>query len=230
MHVLQLQNYTLAPRGAGDGIENAAFTLDEGDVCAVESTHPDDAQLFLKALATLIRPLEGVYIFRGRSHDLKNYNAMLACKKKIGYVARDAALISNLSIRQNLLLQRQYNENQIDIDLDAKVLALCDDFGLIEKLDKRPSELNTMEIQAAIVIRELTKRAEMMLLSQPEDFIGHAKYELLVTLFNTLIEERLPIVLLSYDQRLLEGFANRRVTISNGSLRVENIEGEAQAE
>ena len=68
-----------------------------------------------------------------------------------------------------------------------------------------------------------------MLLSQPEDFIGHAKYELLVTLFNTLIEERLPIVLLSYDQRLLKGFANRRVMISNGSLRVDDIEGEVQA-
>ena len=224
MHLLELKDYTLAPRGAGDGIENATFTLDEGDVCAVESAHPDDAQLFLRALATLVHPLEGSYIFSGRSYNLADYSAMLSCKKRIGYVARDAALISNLSLRQNLLLQRQYYENRLDIDLNSRTLSLCDQFGLTEKLDKRPSELNTMEIQAGIVIRELTKHAKMLLLSQPEDFIGHAKYELLVTLFNALIEARLPIVFLSYDKRLVESFANRRVLISNGALHIADIQ------
>lgn len=218
MHLLQLKNYTLTAQGSGGGLNDVSFSLDEGDVCAIESTNPDDAQLFLKALATLVRPLGGTYIFKGRPHDLKNYNEMLSCKKKIGYVARDAALISNLSLRQNLLLQRHYYENRLDIDLEPKALSLCGDFGLIEKLDQRPAELNTMEIQAAIVIRELTKKAEMLLLSQPEDFIGHAKFDLLVTLFNQLIDTRLPIVFLSYDQRLVERFANRQVVISNGSL------------
>ena len=218
MHLLRIENYTLAAQGSGQGLRNASFVLDEGDMCAIESAIPDDAQLFLRGLATLIQPMEGNYIFKGRSHDLKNYNEMLECKKKIGYVARDAALISNLSLRQNLLLQRYYYENRLDIDLDPEALSLCSDFGLVEKLDSRPSELNTMEIQAAIVIRELTKKAELLLLSQPEDFIGHAKFELLVTLFNQLIDTRLPIVFLSYDQRLVERFANRQVVISNGSM------------
>lgn len=218
MHLLELTHYTLAARGTGDGLSDVAFTLDEGDVCAVESANPDDAHLFLKALTTLIRPIRGNYIFKGKSHDLRNYREMLGCKKKIGYVSRDAALISNLSLRENLLLQRHYYENRFDIDLEAEVLSLCSDFELTEKLDKRPSELNTMETQAAIVIRELSKKAEMLLLSQPEDFIGHAKFDLLITLFNQLIDTHLPIVFLSYDQRLVDRFANRHVMISNGAL------------
>ena len=195
-----------------------SFTLNAGDVCAIESPIPDDAQLFLRALATLVHPLKGTYVFKGRAHDLRKYGDMLCCKQKIGYVARDAALISNLSVRQNLLLQRYYHENQLDIDLGTDALLLCENFGLVEKLDKRPSELNTMEIQATIVIRELTKKAEVLLLSQPEDYIGHAKFDLLLTLFNRLISERLPIVFLSYDQRLVERFANRKVLINSGSL------------
>ncbi len=218
MHLLQLNNYTLAAQGSGDGLSGFSFSLDKGDVCAIESANPDDAQLFLRALATLVHPLKGTYVFKGHPHDLKKYGEMLGYKKQIGYVARDAALISNMSIRQNLLLQRYYYENRLDIDLEPEALSLCGDFGLMEKLDRRPSELNTMEIQAAIVIRELTKRADVMLLSQPEDFIGHAKFDLLVTLFNQLITARLPIVFLSYDQRLVERFANRKVMINNGSL------------
>ena len=218
MPLLQLKNYTLAAQGSGDGLSGCSFSLDKGDVCAIDSGNPDDAQLFLRALATLVHPLKGTYIFKGQPHDLKRYGKMLECKKQIGYVARDAALISNMSLRQNLLLQRYYYENRLDIDLKPEALSLCSDFGLMEKLDKRPSELNTMEIQAAIVIRELTKRADVMLLSQPEDFIGHAKFDLLVTLFNRLIAARLPIVFLSYDQRLVERFANRKVMINNGSL------------
>ena len=36
--------------------------------------------------------------------DLKAYRDMLPCKQKIGYIAPDAALISNLTLRQNILV------------------------------------------------------------------------------------------------------------------------------
>jgi ABC-type ATPase involved in cell division len=218
MYVVQLQDYSVPPRGSGEGLNDISFTLATGDVCAIESPNSDDAQLFLRALATLALPSKGTYVFNGQPHDLRRYGDMLCCKQLIGYVARDAALISNLTVRQNLLLQRYYHENRLDIDLEPDVLRLCQSFGLMEKLDQRPSLLNTMEIQAAIVIREWTKKAHVMLLSQPEDFIGHAKFDLLVALFEQMIAQGLPTVFLSFDQRLVARFANRKIVIDKGSL------------
>jgi ABC-type molybdate transport system ATPase subunit len=223
MNLIELSDYTLAAVGSGSGIQGFYFTLGPGDVCAIDSQHPDDAHIFLRALAGMIRPLKGDYFFKRQKRDLHRYGEMLDCKKQIGYVARDATLISNLTIRQNLLLQRYYHENSLGIDLGEEVLALCATFGILEKLDQRPSALNAMEIQAAIIIREVSKKPAVLLLGQPEDFIGHAKFELTVQIFNQLIADRLPIVFLSFDRRLVRRFANRKVMITNGSLTTVSV-------
>ncbi len=229
-HLIELSNYSLAAVGLGSGIQGFDFALAPGDVCAIESRHPDDAHLFLRALAAMIRPLKGTYAFKGRLCDLHRYQELLACKQQIGYVARDTALISNLTVRQNLLLQGYYHENRLDIDLADDVLALCDTFGIRDKLDRRPSGLSAMETQAAIVIRELGKKPAVLLLGQPEDFIGHAKFDLITQIFNQLIAERSPIVFLSFDRRLVRRFANRNVMIADGALTTVAVKASAEGE
>lgn len=218
INLLELSEYTLAPTGAGYGINGFYFTLNPGDVCVIDSQSPDDAHLFLRALATLVRPVKGIYTFMGQSHDLRRYEDMLCCKQKIGYVAPDAALISNLTIRQNLMLQRYYSEDLLNIDLDQHVYDLCDSFGIATKLHLRPSNLHPMEIQAAIIIREITKKPSFLLLGHPEDFVGHAKYELIVEMLNQLVSERVPLVMLSYDRRIVRRYVNRKILITKGSL------------
>lgn len=218
MPLIELYDYVLAPLVSGYGINQFSFALSQGDVCAVEASHPDDAILFMRALATLVAPHKGVYRFDGKSKDFGNYRDLLDCKQRIGYIAPDAALISNLTLRQNLLLRRYYFENTLSDRLEGTQRTLCRSFNIYDKLDKRPTGLNTMDVQAAIVIRELTKNPKVMLLVRPEDFIGHPYFDLLGRLFNDWIDKQLPVVILSYDRRLVRRFANRKVTITNNVL------------
>ncbi len=220
---LELYDYSLAAMGSGHGIQGFSFILAPGDVCAVESPQADDGRLFLRALATLVRPLRGSYVFKGQHHDLRRYNDMLGCKRKIGYVSPGVALISNLSVKQNLLLPRYYHENKLDIDLDEPAMALCRAMGIEEKIDQRPAGLTPMEVQSAIIVRELIKMPEILLLDQPEMVVGHSKFDALAGIFNRLIDERLPIVFFSYDERLLSPFVNRKVRIADGRLTAETV-------
>ena len=183
MHLIEMSDYTLAPTGSGNGIRDFYFALAPGDVCAIEAQNPDDGHEFLRALATLSYPVTGALRWNGRRVRLKSYRALLGYKKRIGYIAPDAALISNLTVRQNILLHRYYVENDLGIDLDDRLAAMCNTFGISHKMDRRPADLNSMERQMAIVIREIGKKPEILLLDRPEDFIGHAKFEVLVELF-----------------------------------------------
>ncbi len=218
-----MSDYTLAPQGSGHGIKGFYFALSPGDVCAVEAQTPDDAAIFLRAVATLIRPVKGTYRYDGKRIDLKSHKDLLECKPKIGYIAPDAALISNLTIRQNILIQRYYRENDLTIDLDEKLQTLCDTLGICSKLDMRPADLNLMESQMAIVIREISKKPQVLLLDRPEDFIGHAKFDILVEIFNDWIAKMKPVIFLSYDRRLIRRFANRKVMITNGVLTTVDV-------
>ncbi len=218
MPIIELSNYTLAPAGSGQGINNFYFSLKKGDVCAIDTQNPDDARAFLRALASLVYPVRGIYRFKGKRKNLKAYRDMLPCKKKIGYIAPDASLISNLTLRQNILIYRYYSENDLSINVDDKIKTLCNTSRIADKLDHRPSELNKMEVQMAIVIREISKNPEILLLDRPEDFIGHANFDILVQLFKDWIDDAKPVVFLSYDRRLVRRFANRKILITNGDL------------
>lgn len=223
MPIIELIDYRLPPLGSGSGISGIGFALNRGDVCTIDTDHPDDGRTFLRALATLVRPLQGTYVFEGIARDWRTYDTMRSCKQKIAYVSPAAALISNMNLRQNLLLQRYYHENRLDIDLAQETLELCAALGLKDKLDRRPAMLNAMEIQAAIIIREITKKPLAILIDQPEGFIGHAQIEQIVRIFNQLIADRMPIVFLSFDHRLMQRFANRTILIARGALTIRPV-------
>ena len=221
--IVALSDYLVAPKGGGSHMGPMDFSLSAGDVCAIEAANPDDGRILLKALATLVRPLRGKYTFLDQTYDLTRHRETLSCKRKIGYAARDAALISNLSIRQNLLLMRYYFGNALNIALHPEVVDLCRAFGIIDKLDLKPSDLNAMENRAALLVRELAKRPALFLFDQPEDFLGHAGYVALLGVAQQLIDRRTPIVFLSYDQRLAAQFANRRIIIADGVVEVTTV-------
>jgi ABC-type lipoprotein export system ATPase subunit len=67
-------------------------------------------------------------------------------------------MISNRTIRENLLLSRFYYENDLSIDMDETMALLCRDAGLSDDLERRPSELNDSELMKTIAIREMGKR------------------------------------------------------------------------
>ena len=216
--IIEMTDYILAPRGSGQGIHGFYFSLSQGNVCAIETPNPDDANIFLRAVATLNRPVQGSYLYEGTRIDLKSYEKMLQCKPKIGYIAPDAALISNLTVRQNFLLQRYYFENNLNIDLDDNLQSICDTLGISSKLDKRPADLNSMETRMAIVVREISKKPQVLLLDRPEEFIGHDKFDVLVEIFSDWIAKKKPVVFFSFDRRFIRRFANRKILITNGAL------------
>jgi ABC-type lipoprotein export system ATPase subunit len=218
MYLIEMSDYTLPPAGSGDGIKGFHFALSPGEICAVEAPKPDDSHLFLRAVATLAYPHKGIYRFLGNELNLRNYKELLPCKKKIGYIASDAALISNLTVRQNMLLHRYYFENDVGIKLEDKLRDLCDALGICHKLDRRPAELNSLERQLAIVIREISKDPDVLLLSRPEDLVGQAQFDMLVRLFNDWVTQGKPVVFVSSDPRLIRRFATRRILIAGGTL------------
>jgi ABC-type ATPase involved in cell division len=218
MPKIELINYTQTPTDPGNGFTNIHFTLATGDICHLRSRCPEDAQLFLRTLAMLAQPVSGTYRFNGQKQNLQDYRATLDHKRKIGYVAPDMALISNLTIRQNLLLMRYYFENDLSIDLSNTAKALCRDFDLDGKIDKRPADLSSIEILEIIFIREVIKNPEIMLLHLPEDIIQHSHIHLLEKHFSEWIRIGRPVVFASYDQSIIRQFANRKLMLSGGAL------------
>jgi len=220
MHLIELSNYSLAPIGVGNGLDGFYLTLSKGDVCSIQADLIDDARNLLRALATLTHPIQGTYRFRGEKLDFSDYRKLLPCKKKIGYIASDSAMISNRTIRENLLLRRNYFENSLAIDLDENTANLCRLFNIENELDMRPASLNPLDLRLAITIRELTKSPEIMLLNRPEDFVGQTNFDLFIDTFKDLLVSGLPVIFLSSHIAFVERFATKKLLITGGNLTI----------
>lgn len=215
--MINLIDYTIDfPEGDGS-FNKLNFTLSRDDAFAIIADSPDQAHMFLKVLAMLVKPVSGDFYFKDKKVDFSDYRNLLLCKKKIGYIASDSAMIGNISIRENLLYTRYYFENSLSLSLDETAKKLCKNFGIYDKLDIRPPGLRSVDLRIAIAIRELVKSPDILLLERPEDFIGHANFVFFAEVLRDMVLNQTPLVFISYDKDFIEEFSNKKLFLTDGT-------------
>lgn len=222
-NIVTLKDYTLWTEAEGRGISAVDLAVGEGEIWQIDTNDPAEARLLLRAVATLERPLAGTYRFRGDLLDFSDYRKLLPVKQRIAYISSDATLISNRTLRENLLLGRFYHENSLDIRLDERIHVLIDTFDLADKLELRAAQLSHLDRRIAICIREIAKEPELLLLYRPEEMIDHQRFEPFVRHLEATPAESFAGLVLSYDGAFIERFTNRRLTLKEGRLRMETV-------
>jgi len=212
MYVAELTNYRIKYPDEDKILSADHFILSTGDTCSIDSDSANNAGLFLRALATLTGPASGTYRFMGETLNFSDYRRLLPFKRKIGYIGHDAAMLSNRTIRENFLLGRSYFENSLRISLDDWTKALCKTFNIAEKLDFRPGDISPAELRAAVMIRELIKPAELILIDRPESFIDDNQYNAFTDSIRSIIERRVSVVMYSTNN-FINRFSEKTIRI-----------------
>ena len=218
--MIVLSEYTLVSPEGNSRIEIDRLFISREDVCAIHADSADGAGLFLRGLATLEAPRRGIYRFSGSPLDFTGHQHLLHIKKRIAYIAPDTELISNRTVRENLLLMRYYNENSLSIDIDEQTMALCRDFGLIHKLDQRPGTLHPQERQTAFAIRELSKPFDLLLMNRPEDIISHERFDTFLAVVESIIERKKAVVFFSLNRHLNSVRVTRTISIREDTVTI----------
>jgi len=218
MTILELSTYVLAPMGNGKGIGAFDFTLAEGDVCVVKSDLADDANLFLRALATFIKPERGNYTFKGEVLDFSDYRNLLSFKRKIAYIPQYSSLISNRTLFDNLQLMDAYFGNDLSGALPEEIMELCRYFQIEDKLGLRPAQVDPENLRLAVIVRELCKNPEVIVIDGPRHFLGPGKFDLFKNRFQKMSASGVPLVFSSFDEDLTKRPGNKEAWIKSGIL------------
>ena len=216
--LIKLSDYTLEPLGEGNGLKDVNFVLSKGEAFSIQADSLDDAHLLLRGVATLESPKSGQFFYKGEELKFSDYRSLLAYKKQVGYIASDAALISNRSMRDNLMLMRYYFEDSISIEMPREVIGLCRLFELKKRLDLKPPQLDPEEQRLFVIVRELSKNPEILLVERPGDFLMTKSFEALKGVFRNLIKTDLALVFLSVDEAFINEFSRKRISIKKGRV------------
>jgi ABC-type ATPase involved in cell division len=151
----------------------------------------------VKALLLQYTPNQGTYWFNGLKVENSSYEQVLNCRRQIGFLSHDAALINNKTLRENILLQRQYFYNDLSLVLDKKITRICSLFNLKNCLDLRPDMLSGKEIYHGIFVREILKNPKLLILIYPEETMGEGYWKCLQMAVRLIQQEGLTIMLIT---------------------------------
>ena len=219
MNLIELTDYSFDSKKAGRPFLPFNFSLAPGDAVSISTDSADDALTLLKALATLIYPLRGEYRYRENRLDFSNYRNLLNTKKNIGFITSHSALISNLSVRENLLLMNAYFTNSFSRQLNHRTQELCELFSLEDKLELRPTALTDHDYRFAVTVKELIKKPELLLMEYPEKFVGMVNLEIFDTLLSDMLNSGMCAVFMSEHQDFIKTFSRRELVISRGTIQ-----------
>lgn len=123
--------------------------------------------LLLRVLAGLLLPHSGsVYYNETDIYSCKEWK-FLQLQRSTGFVFQDAALISNLSIYDNLALPLRYHYQMDEKMIRQRILESITDFSFDDKLSLRPAKLSIGNQKLISLVRALILNPELVFYDEP---------------------------------------------------------------
>lgn len=213
-------------RSVLDGITLGLRTGESVGVMETENL----SDYFLLRLFALIEPpaLGDVYV-RGRKVNFKRMPDLLALRKRVAYIPHTSALISNLTLRDNVtLFDRYHNDRKPDIAIH-RAMPLLERFDLVPYLDYRPAEVEAQHRRKTVIVREFLKDCFIAVFEQLRRDLS---VQDLKGLCDLLIEKKqdgtLTFLISEDDESLVRSICDRRIEIKEGRILKDTVTGSSE--
>ncbi|MES0489027.1 MAG: ATP-binding cassette domain-containing protein [Leptospirales bacterium] len=200
-------------------LENINETIFRGELYCILGTSGSGKSTLLKVINGLLIEIEGKVIVQGKS--IYNYSPkeMLNYHNRCGFVFQTSALISNMTVFDNLALCFQYHTNLTKIEIFEKIephLAYFDVDTTI--LEQRPAFLSNGEKQIFGIIRALLRDPEYRFWDQPLSSLDHIYQNRVQKLIEKSRDEGKTTILVSNHPKYALKVADRIGILHQGRL------------
>lgn len=195
------------------------FDLYRGELVVLAGPSGSGKTTLLSMLGLVLRPSEGRIVFEGRdvtgSSDTRLASLRLA---RIGFVFQQHALVTGLSLLDNVLIALGIQGARVSKEARAKAQRLLEELGLEGSEHMDPRKLSGGQKQRGSIARALVKDPPVVLCDEPTSALdaksGTAVLEILKKIS---VRENRAVVVVSHDSRVFP-YADRLVRIENGEL------------
>lgn len=148
-------------------IQDVSLEIKKGEVLAIIGKSGCGKTTLLKILGGMLKPTSGKVLYQ--NEDIYQYsNEKLEDYRRlsVGMVFQDYKLLTNLSIRENIMLPSILNHSDIDFTID-RTEKMARTLGIADKLDCYPYELSGGEKQRVAISRALMNDPSVILADEP---------------------------------------------------------------
>ena len=149
-------------------LENINMVLHRGETIVVLGKSGIGKSVLIKCIIGLIKPDEGSLKVFGKEVPEMNSKELNEMRTKVGFIFQGNALYDSMSVRENLEFPLRRNKSIHDPHIiEGLIVEVLESVGLLDTIDKMPSELSGGMQKRIALARTLILKPEIILYDEP---------------------------------------------------------------
>lgn len=202
-------------------LQNVNISLKQGEVYCIIGANGSGKSLLLKIATGLQEPDKGEVIFQGENIYDQTRNQRLKILERIGVLFQSAALISNISIYENIALVLKYHSRLKSKEIKDRVEFFLNELGLFHRKDLMPADISLGEKKLTAFIRAIVNDPDMLILDEPTVLIDKKTKRKMADLIEEYREKNKTILVTSNDNELIFNLSDTVGVLLDSTLKEE---------
>jgi phospholipid/cholesterol/gamma-HCH transport system ATP-binding protein len=144
-------------------LKNVSFTLINGHTKIILGASGSGKSTSLKIITGLLKADAGVVWVNGQRVDELTEAQMMSVRTDLGLIFQEGALFDSLTVRENVGYKLYEESDRPIAEVDARVHEVLSFIGLLEQMDKMPSELSGGQRRRVAIARAMAFKPRIML-------------------------------------------------------------------
>jgi phospholipid/cholesterol/gamma-HCH transport system ATP-binding protein len=210
-----------------DGID---ISVKKGEYVVILGRSGSGKSVTIKCLVGLEKADKGVIKVFDTDITNLNENDLNAIRVRIGFMFQNGALYDSMSIRQNLRFTLKHHDKKITKEsIETKITEALDNVGLLEAIDKMPSELSGGMRKRIGMARALIIQPEIILYDEPtsglDTITAREISELMVSIQK---KYKTTSLIITHDMACAKLTGNKILILNNGVIHAEGTYAELE--
>ncbi|HEY1310514.1 MAG TPA: ABC transporter ATP-binding protein [Pseudolabrys sp.] len=236
MSLLKVENVSKL-FGSLVAVNNISMTVEPGELRAIIGPNGAGKTTFFNTISGFLKQSSGRIIFDG-----DDISALLPARRVWRGIARTfqiTEVFPELAVSENLRIAVEvasgerlhvWQSHDAADEVKARVVDLLQMSGLSEKADRLVGELSHGDQRATEIMMALALKPRLLLLDEPTAGMGDQEtYDITQLIRKLHQEQKLTIVLIEHDMRVVFHLADRIMVLAEGSMLAEGTPKEIAA-
>ncbi len=198
-------------------LKGVNLEIPKGKITFIMGRSGTGKSVLLKHIIGLLFPDSGRILIDGQDITRMSEKELMRLRKRFGMLFQEGALFDSLTVGENVAFPLREHANLSEKEIRARVEAKLSQVGLLEAIDKMPSELSGGMKKRAALARALALDPEIVLFDEPTTGLDPLMQESIARLIKDAQQRHnLTCVVISHDVPVAFAIADKIAFLHEG--------------
>ena len=223
--MVQMNDVRMVYQSSGTvALDGVDLTINEGEFVFLVGPSGSGKTTIMKLITGEIRANDGQIIVNDFDMRRIKRHKLPKMRRTLGVIFQDYRLIENMNVYDNVAFAMRV-VGASNKEIKKRVPYVLELVGLEGREKRMPNELSGGEQQRVAIARALVNSPRMIVADEPTGNLDPVRSLELMLLFEKINEMGTTILVVTHEKELVNAFAKRVITIDNGHVISDGMDG-----